>query len=139
MTAPEAPVIKVPSIGASRAESLASSRKKSLIVRYLAEYGWVHLLLIACIGIFLFPFAYMFATSMKTDDELSESGWLPTIPSFLRASPYVREVAQVVRPSEAPPEKWERVLPQFKQITEAAVDSAPISAGAASVDTDRYR
>src|SRR5207247_11197502 len=72
-------------------------------------------------------------------EELSESAWLPAIPSFTPASPYVRDVAQVVRPAEAPPGKWDHVLPQFKAMTRAAVDAAPMIPGSAAVDAERYR
>src|SRR2546423_1323056 len=60
--------------------------------RYLAQRGWVHLVLLTGICVFLFPFLYMFGTSMKSDEELTESAWFPAVPHFEAASPRVRQI-----------------------------------------------
>jgi multiple sugar transport system permease protein len=45
--------------------------------------GWVHLLLLCGVGIFIFPFIWMVATSLKTDDELANSSnWWSSFPRF---------------------------------------------------------
>ena len=103
------------------------------------ENFWIHLLLLSLIGLFLFPFAYMVATSLKTDEELTEPDWLPAIPHFQGESPRIRPAAEVTKPNEASQERWEAVLPQLRQITRAAVDASPLPVGAASVDAERYR
>src|SRR5437870_2863194 len=114
MSAPDAArAVQLRSLPAAASPSLASSRKKSRIARYLIERGWVHLVLLTGIAVFLFPFAYMLGTSLKTDEELTASNWFPAVPGFRSASPYVRDVATVARPPEAPRDKWERLLPRF--------------------------
>jgi ABC-type glycerol-3-phosphate transport system permease component len=139
MTAPDAPVMNIPTLTSPRSSSLASSRSRSVLARYLAERGWVHLILLAAIGIFLFPFGYMVATSLKTDEELAAGNWLPTVPHFTPASPYVRAAPAIERPAEVTAAKWDRLLPQFRRLTRAVVDSAPaVNAAASSVDADRY-
>src|SRR4051794_16414121 len=81
----------------SAAAPLASSRRTSFVARYFVHHGWVHLLLLSGIALFLFPFVYMFATSLKTDEELTESGWFPAIPRFAPVSPRVRAAAAVAK------------------------------------------
>jgi multiple sugar transport system permease protein len=39
---------------------------------------------------FLFPFFWMLVTSLKTDEELTTSRWLPALPTFRADSPYAR-------------------------------------------------
>jgi multiple sugar transport system permease protein len=107
-------------------------------VRYVVERAWVHLLLLSGICIFLFPFAYMLGTSIKTDEELSEGSWYPTVPTFHAVSPYVRAAPAVARPAEASQAQWERLLPQFRAMTRAAVEAATPPAGAQTVDRQRY-
>src|SRR6478736_5119047 len=92
-------------------QSLASSRRISRFQRYLTGHAWAHLLLLSGIALFLFPFVYMFATSLKTDEELTETGWFPSIPHFTPASPHVRATSIVQKPAEASQEKWDELLP----------------------------
>ena len=73
-----------------------------------------HLLLIAGACLFLFPFLWMFITSVKTDEELQEGGWLPVVPTFREASPYSRRPVQVHKPANVPEEVWERRLPMLR-------------------------
>src|SRR5215218_7396378 len=121
------------------AASLASSRRRSRIGRYLAGHAWAHLLLLSGIAIFLFPFVYMLATSLKTDEELTGTDWFPTLPQFQPASPCVRATPAVAKPLEASEEKWAAVLPALRRITREAVDAAPLPVGAADVDANAYR
>jgi len=58
--------------------------------RYLLTRGWAHALLLFGSAMFLFPFFWMVITSLKTDEELAESRWLPAIPRFRAHSPYPR-------------------------------------------------
>src|SRR6478752_5228848 len=86
---PAAGASSAPQSHESVAASLASSRKSNRF-RRLIEHSWIHLLLLSLIGLFLFPCAYMVATSLKTDEELTEPDWLPAIPIFQGESPRIR-------------------------------------------------
>jgi multiple sugar transport system permease protein len=141
------PSAGLPSAGLPSARprsSILPSRSRRFL-HALVTRGWIHVALLTCVGIFLFPFAYMFATSLKTDDELLETGWLPAIPQFEGISPRVKPTPAVSKPGEAPQETWDAVLPQLRQITRAAVDAyvakhgAAGHAGAESVDANEYR
>src|SRR5689334_11791742 len=68
--------------------SILRSRLRRVTRRIIAR-GWVHLLALTLIALFLFPFAYMVATSLKTDEELTDAAWLPVIPHFEGTSPRV--------------------------------------------------
>ena len=65
--------------------------------RWIARKGWIHVLLLTAIAICLYPFIWMFMTSIKTDEELSEASMAPAIPSFQEESPYVRPEAKIER------------------------------------------
>ena len=41
---------------------------------YFTRSGWAHVLLLLAAWMFLFPFVWMLATSVKTDEELMEPG-----------------------------------------------------------------
>src|SRR5207248_9980758 len=107
--------------------------------RYIVDRGWVHLVLLAGIGVFLFPFIYLIGTSLKTDEELTETSWLPSVPQFEPASPRVRVPPAVAKPTEAPAAKWGEVLPVLREMTRSAVAAAPLPAGGESVDEKVYR
>jgi ABC-type glycerol-3-phosphate transport system permease component len=117
----------------------AASRPIPRLARYVVHHGWIHLLLLAGIGIFLFPFVYMFATSLKTDEELTSADWFPAIPHFQPNSPRVRPAPALHKPLEAPPEKWAAVLPALRRMTREAVDAAPLPVGGKQVDPGAYR
>src|SRR5436190_15055316 len=92
------------SLSRPTSQPLASSRHLSRFRRYMLGHAWAHLLLLAGIALFLFPFVYMFATSLKTDEELTETGWFPSIPQFTPSSSHVRAASIVPKPAEAPQE-----------------------------------
>lgn len=51
-----------------------------------------HVAMLACCALFLFPFAWMLGTSVKTDEELAEAkSWWPTVPKFCATSPSTLE------------------------------------------------
>src|SRR4051812_44465791 len=115
---PIAPAIESPSSPPRIAPAVeTSARQQSRFVRYIVRRGWIHLALITGVGIFLFPFIYMFGTSMKTDEELTQSTWFPSLPSYVVASPYVRATPAPSPPPEAPAARWNEVLPQLRTIT----------------------
>jgi multiple sugar transport system permease protein len=120
-------------------KSLASSRRQSRIAHYVVSRGWVHLVLITFIALFLFPFAYMVATSLKTDEELHHATWLPAIPRFEPTSPRIRESEPALKPAEAPSDRWEAALPKLRQLTREAVDRGMLPPGGNAVDLEKYR
>ncbi len=130
------PVARTPEEHA--AMPLAPSRKTPRILTILSR-GWIHLLLVTAIGIFLFPFIYMVGTSLKTDEELTESDWFPAVPKFVADSPRIRAVRQIIKPDEAPQAKWDEVLPKLKEITRSAANKTNLPTGGALVDAEAYR
>src|SRR5215207_1791101 len=127
-------------VAGSAPQSLVSSRQRSSrLARYLVTRAWVHVTLLFFVAIFLFPFIYMFATSMKTDEELIDRTYFPTIPTFQGVSPRVRAMPAIERPPEAPAARWEEMIPQFTKITRDAVNAAKLPVGGDAVDIDAYR
>lgn len=75
--------------------------------------GWMWLLLISCSAIFLFPFAWMISSSIKTDEEVNAGNFLPEMPEFRSHSPYVIEAPEVKRPPSCSENRWKRILPRL--------------------------
>jgi multiple sugar transport system permease protein len=96
---------------------------------YIVTRGWVHLVLLSGVGLFLFPFAWMVGTSLKTDEEVVEDRWFPTVPTFRDASPYARGVPEIERPMDVPTDRWNALLPQLKAMAREAVEAAEPIAG----------
>src|SRR3954452_15506100 len=94
------------------------------IARYIVRRGWSHLLLVTAAMIFLFPFAWMIATSIKTDEETLAGDWWPALPSFRDHSQYVRPAVNIERPTGVTDEQWERSLPAFRAQVDRAIDEA---------------
>jgi ABC-type glycerol-3-phosphate transport system permease component len=95
---------------------------------YFVSRGWLHLILLTGVGIFIFPLLWMTATSMKTDDELTNGAWLPSMPRFVQRSPYVLRAPAPARPIGVELDRFEKFLPMLAQFTRSAVDRAnPIS------------
>src|SRR6059058_5090033 len=63
-------------------------RRRGRFAVYFTKHGWVHALLLLSVWLFLFPFFWMLATSVKTDEELMSTDILPTIEHFRPTSPY---------------------------------------------------
>src|SRR5436190_11318585 len=78
-----------PAVGAG-----ASAFTSRRLGRWVARKGWIHVLLLTAIAACLYPFIWMFMTSIKTDEELSETSIVPAIPSFQGESPYLRPEAE---------------------------------------------
>src|SRR5215470_11124225 len=57
------------------------------LARYVISHGWMHLILLVGVCIFIFPFIWLFFTSVKTDDEVTSKSWIPSIPTFRAQSP----------------------------------------------------
>jgi multiple sugar transport system permease protein len=107
--------------------------------RYFAARGWAHVLLLAGVGIFLFPFVWMLATSLKTDDELISPNWWPAVPTFVGESPYVRPAPVIAKPVDVPGERWDAVFPRLRELARAAIDAVPTSAIGSGVDATAWR
>src|SRR4051794_10630987 len=90
---------------------------------YFTTRGWVHALLLLSIWMFLFPFFWMLATSLKTDEELTESRVLPEFVRFAPSSPYVRAAADPVKPADVSNTRWHELLPRLTSIASSAVDA----------------
>ncbi len=95
--------------------------------RWLAHKGWVHVVLLAGAGVFLFPFAWMVGTSLKTDDEISEDRLFPALPSQVVATPYVREAPEPRRPDDAPSSRWTQAVDDLRLFARSAVAQASVN------------
>src|SRR5260370_31172338 len=131
---------------ARRAEP--SSARASLLVqrfgRWVAAKGWVHVLLLTGLAICTYPLVWMFMTSIKTDDDLSQNAFVPSIPVFRDHSPYVRDPVAVSRISDVSPSRFAEVSPRLGELTSfvvlsnlpkpipPSVDPLPWAASAAS-------
>ncbi len=94
--------------------------------RWLAEKGWVHVVLLAGAGVFLFPFAWMVGTSLKTDDEISQDRLFPALPTHRPATPYVRAAPEPRRPDDAPSSRWAGAVHDLRSFARVAVAQAPL-------------
>ena len=116
----------------SRRERLRALRRARKapppLARYFVARGWLHLILLVGLGLFIFPLLWMAATSMKTDDELTNGAWLPSMPRFVERSPYVRTAPAPAKPIGIELERFERFLPMLATVTRSVVDRAnPVS------------
>lgn len=110
----------------SRSRRAASSNRKSQIgdrrfFHYFVSRGWLHLILLTGVGIFIFPLLWMAATSMKTDDELTNGEWLPSLPRFVQGSPYVRNAPDPAKPIGIESARFEKFVPMLTEATRSAV------------------
>jgi multiple sugar transport system permease protein len=94
------------------------------MARYVVRRGWLHLILLTGVGIFAFPFVWMVATSIKTDEEVVDPHWMPAIPRFVAKSPYVLPAPELNKPMDVDAADWERLLPELRSATDAAVRAA---------------
>jgi ABC-type glycerol-3-phosphate transport system permease component len=92
------------------------------VAHYFVRRGWSHLLLLTAAMIFLFPFVWMVATSIKTDEEIAAGDWWPTIPRFRDHSPYVRPAVRIERPTGVSDQLWNLNLALLQSMAELAID-----------------
>lgn len=115
-------------VAAKRAAVPSSTRRLQIgtrqFARYFVERGWLHLILLSGVGIFIFPLVWMAATSMKTDDELTNGRWLPEMPRFVAQSPYVLAAPAPAKPIGVAAEQFAKFLPVLQEVTCTAVDAA---------------
>jgi len=104
-----------------RAKPQAAKLRMPRFARYVVSRGWLHLILLCGVGIFVFPFVWMVGTSMKTDDEVTDQKWMPSIPTFVPRSPFVLGAPEVLRPMAVDPATWERLFNRLLNISRSAV------------------
>lgn len=75
----------------------------------------VHVALLCMAGIFAFPFVWMLAMSLKTDEESTSTDIFPAVPSFRGHSPFVREAPLPTKPALADAEKWEATVSRLME------------------------
>ena len=102
--------------------SMKNGMRWSSVARYVARRGWMHLVLLSGTAIFLFPFVWVIATSVKTDEELAGPNWWPQIPAFRAESPYARPAIRIVRPAIVEEATWNADLPALTQAAVEAVE-----------------
>jgi multiple sugar transport system permease protein len=131
------------------ARSRASHPTVERFGRWVAAKGWVHVLLLTGLAICIYPLIWMFMSSIKTNDELSENDLLPSVPVFRDHSPYVRDPVGVSKLPDVSPSRFSEVLPRLQEVTAfhvlsnvpkeipPSVDALRWAASAASVLLDR--
>ncbi len=118
-------------------------RRAGRIAHYIVTKGWVHVVLLSFMGLFLFPFLWMLSTSLKTDEELPEARVLPTIPRFRARSPYVRRIEEPEKPGHVDARRWAEMSPKLLKVAEERLrmvrrGGQSESFYAATVDADEH-
>jgi multiple sugar transport system permease protein len=85
--------------------------------RWFAKRGWVHLVLLTGVGLFIFPFVWMVGMSMKTDDEAVSTQLLPSVPVFRAESPVIRPPIVPQQPGVVSDSQWKKLLPALENRT----------------------
>lgn len=93
------------------------------LARYFIRFGWLHVVLLTGVALFLLPFVWMIATSLKTDDELTAPNWFPSLPAFTAQSPYVLPAPELEKPLPVELPDWQRVLPELHRATAGTVEA----------------
>jgi multiple sugar transport system permease protein len=88
---------------------------------WVADKGWIHVLLLTGVAICVYPFVWMLLMSIKTDEELAESKASSSLPSFREHSPYVRERALIERPEDVSAAQWSALEGALWELTLSAV------------------
>src|SRR5258705_6984056 len=83
--------------------------------RWVAAKGWIHVLLLTGVIGCIYPLAWMFMTSIKTDEELGRTEMMPTIPTFRAESPYVRGDVEPTKPDAVSAARFSTVLPALPE------------------------
>src|SRR4051812_40598233 len=120
----------------TRPDAAARGPLRARFGRWVASRGWVHVVLLTGLMAFLYPFLWMAFTATKTDEELSSTSMLPELPSFVAASPYVREAPPLERPEGVDGDAWRRLEPLLRAEAESAArDAVPSVQAGAQIDT----
>src|SRR4051794_3281291 len=120
-----------------------SYMRETRFAKYFTRSGWAHALLLLAAWMFLFPFVWMLATSVKTDEELMEPGVLPPAAHFRPDSPYVRSEIQPIKPSDVENARWNQMLPSLSQFASDAIkqyqQSHPAEPSLSAFDANQHR
>jgi multiple sugar transport system permease protein len=92
--------------------------------RWAGDKGWIHALLLVGVAVCVYPLAWMFMTSIKTDDELSQNRFVPAIPVFRDHSPYVRDEVAITKPDDLVVSRFRAILPTLREQTTSVVWTA---------------
>jgi ABC-type glycerol-3-phosphate transport system permease component len=134
----QAPAI-TPGDSIDRPMRRAPSRRWDRLGRYIAAKGWVHVISICGVCIFLFPFVWMVGMSLKTDEEATSTAIFPTIPTFQANSPVVRKPAPFFPPMDVAPKQWREILPKLKQAARGQLNPLPLPPGGDAVNASALR
>src|SRR5687768_6428892 len=91
--------------------------------RVLKRFG-IHLMLVLFAAAFVFPFAWMLTTSIKTDEEINHPALWPGLPRFRGASPYARRPVELVKPGHIDDAPWDAAVPELMTTARRAIADA---------------
>jgi multiple sugar transport system permease protein len=121
----------------------SSLPRQSRFATYFRRTGWMHALLLLGVWLFLFPFLWMLATSVKTDEEILEPSGLPQFPTFRDSSPFVRRPTTPIKPADVSTADWNKILPTLQQIASDAIakhqSARPAQDSVAPFDAAKHR
>ncbi|HMJ54682.1 MAG TPA: ABC transporter permease subunit [Polyangiaceae bacterium] len=123
------PISALGRTGRPRAGSLAHR-----FGHWVADKGWIHVLLLTGVAICVYPFVWMLLMSIKTDEELAENKAQSSLPSFRESSPYVRERANIERPEDVSAAQWSSLEGPLWELTLSVVGPSLPSQMPPSVD-----
>jgi ABC-type glycerol-3-phosphate transport system permease component len=106
--------------------------------RWVATKGWIHVLLITGVVGCVYPLAWMFMTSIKTDEELGSGEMVPAMPVFRPQSPYVRDDVPPAKPDDVDPSRFAALLPKLRDLAASAVRAGLPPDAPRSIDADRW-
>ena len=106
--------------------------------RWVAAKGWIHVLLITGVIGCVYSLAWMFMTSIKTDEELGSGEMVPAMPSFRPQSPYVRDAMESAKPDDVDPSQFAALLPKLRDLAAFAVRAGLPLDAPRTIDADRW-
>src|SRR4051794_32270183 len=106
--------------------------------RWVAQKGWIHVLLLTGVIGCVYPLVWMFMTSIKTDEELGSAEMVPAIPTFRAQSPYVRDAAPLSKPDDVAPARFAEMLPALREVATNAVRLALPGDGPRAIDVQAW-
>ena len=112
-------VMPVPALGHTGRRKAASLAER--FGHWIADKGWIHVLLLTGVAICVYPFVWMLLMSIKSEEELAESKVSSSLPSFREHSPYVRERTRIDRPEDVSAEQWSSLEGPLWELTLSVV------------------
>jgi multiple sugar transport system permease protein len=101
---------------------------------WIADKGWIYVLLLTGVAICVYPFVWMLLMSIKTEEELAESEVSSSLPSFREHSPYVRQRASIERPEDVSAAQWSELEGPLWELTLSVIRASLLSPMPPSVD-----